>query len=795
MLAKYFLIGFRNFKRNKLYITINILGLGIAIACCIAGYFNWKFKESWDSNHQNAASIYRIEFTTESQGNIERYGVCPMPLGEQIKISEPGGLSVVRYFPSNTTIKIGSELFKTDIAFADSAFFDLFSFELVDGSFSNFKDKNKIFISRDLARRYFNTVDVIGKEIAQINNNQTKIFTVGGVFEQQPLNSSFSFNAITLFSNLSDFGSGSQLFTTDWKAWNTTFLKISDSRQVSGIQRQLRQYVQPQNWSGNSIKVKDYYLENFKGMAQRSMQKPIVKWQQLRYGIPEQAIIVPNVTAFLLLLMACFNFTNTSIAISSKRFKEIGVRKVMGADKFQLIFQFMGENLLLCFLSLIAGLIFAEFLIPAYNSLWPFLKLRLNYAGNLEFMLFLTGLLIVTALIAGSYPAIYVTNFPPVSILRDKIKLGSTNWFTRILLGLTFTMSLLAIIFTTAFYSNARYQKDFNLGYATTGITSIHLPEAKDFLVFKNIAETNPDIQMVAGTKDHITHSLNNYSVRYESIKKQIDVMDVGENYCEALNMKIVSGRAFQQGSETDLKESVLVTEEFVKQFGWRDNVIGKRVTLNDSIQYNVIGVLKDIYAHSMYEPIGPVLLRYAKPELYTELVVTADPGKSSTVNHFLKTEWKKNFPLKIYDSQSIELVRESSNRINSNGVKIVGCLGFIAILMSVTGLYTLVSLNIIKKTKEVGIRKVLGATRFDIARIINFEFFLILSCAAVSGSFIGYLLVDKVMGSLWKYYLSAQIGTIAICVLAMIAIALFILGYKTLKVSSLNPVKTLRSE
>jgi putative ABC transport system permease protein len=795
MLAKYFLIGFRNFRRNKVYIIINILGLGIAIACCIAGYFNWKFKESWDGNHKNATSIYRIEFTAASQGNIERYGVCPMPLGEQIEINEPGAVSIVRYFPFSTTVKIGSELFNTDIAFADSAFFDLFSFELADGSFSNFKDKNKIFISTDLAEKYFNTVDVIGKEITQINNNQTKVLTVGGVFEQQPMNSSFAFSAITLFSNLSDFTNSPNINTTNWGAWNTTFLKIDDPKQVPAIEHQLRQYVQPQNWSRNSIKVKDYHLENFKGMAQRSMQEPIVKWQQLRYGIPQQAIIVPNVTAFLLLLLACFNFTNTSIAISSKRFKEIGVRKVMGADKSQLIFQFMGENLLLCFFALIAGLVFAEFLVPAYNSLWPFLKLSLNYAGNLEFIFFLAGLLVVTALIAGSYPAIYVTNFAPVNILKDRIRLGSTNWFTRALLGLTFTISLLAIIFTVAFYNNARYQKDFNLGYATTGITSIHLPAAKDFLIFKSIAEANPDIQTVAGTKDHITHSISHHSVGYESLKKQIEVMDVGESYCEALKMKIVSGRGFRKGSETDLKESVLVTEEFVKQFGWKDNVIGKRITIDDSTQYNIVGVLKDIYTHSLYEPISPVLLKYARPEHYTELIITADFNNSAKVNDFLRSEWKKNFPDKIYDSQSIEVVRESSNRVNTNGVKIVGCLGFIAILMSVTGLYTLVSLNIIKKTKEVGIRKVLGASQVDIARIINLEFFLILSCAAVSGSFIGYVLVDSVLGSLWKYYLSIQIGTIAICVIAVIVVASFILGFKTLQVSSLNPVKTLRSE
>jgi putative ABC transport system permease protein len=795
MLAKYFLIGFRNFRRNKLYIIINILGLGIAIACCIAGYFNWKFKDSWDSNHKNAASIYRIEFTTESQGNIERYGVSPMPLGEQIKITEPGTVSVVRYLPSTSNIKIGSEIFSTDVAYADSAFFDLFSFKLLAGSFSNFQEKNKIFISADLAQKYFNTTNVIGREITQINNNQTKIFTIGGVFEEQPLNSSFSFSAITLFSNLSDLSNGSNLVTTDWAAWNTTFLKITDSKQVSAMQRQLRHYVQPQNWSGNSIKVKDYYLQNFKGMAQRGMEEPVVKWQQLRYGIPQQAIIVPNVTAFLLLLLACFNFTNTSIAISSKRFKEIGVRKVMGANKSQLILQFMGENLLVCFFALIAGLVFAEFLIPAYNRLWPFLKLSLKYIGNLEFMFFLTGLLIFTALIAGSYPAIYITNFAPISILKGKVRLGGTNWFTRILLGLTFTISLLAIIFTMAFYDNARYQKDFNLGYATKGITSIHLPEAKDFLIFKNAIESNPGIQMVAGTKDHITHFISSHSVKYESAKKQIDLMDVGENYCEALNMEIVSGRGFQKGSETDHKESILVTEEFVKQFGWRDNVIGKRITFNDSIQYNVIGVLKNIYTHSLYEPIGPVLLRYARPERYTELIVTSNSYNSQKLNDFLRSEWKKNFPSKIYDNQSIEVVRESSNRVNSNGVKIVGCLGFIAILMSVTGLYTLVSLNIIKKTKEVGIRKVLGASGFDITKIINFEFFLILSCAAIFGSFIGYVLVDQVMGSLWRYYLSVQIGTIAVCVLAMVTVASLILGYKTLKVSSLNPVKTLRSE
>lgn len=794
MLENYFIVGIRNFARNKFFIFINILGLGIAIACCIGGYFNWKFREDWDSQHKNASTIYRVQFVQDFNGVRDKYGVSPLPLGMHVKENVVGIDGIVRYLPFNTNIRVADELFNTELVYADSGFFDLFTFTLIHGVFSDFHDKTKIFVSDQLALKYFNKTDVVGKEVTQIIGGAAYDFTIGGVFEQQPMNSSFGFDAITSYENLKAV-EGYKTAETDWAGWNTLFLKINNPSQITEVEKALQQYIVLQNRARDDMKVSRFYLENFKGMANRVQENPAVRWQHLRYGIPSSAVSVPSVTAVLLLLLACFNFTNTSIATSSRRLKEIGVRKVMGASKVQLIGQFFGESLGFCALSLIVGLLLAEVIIPAYSALWPFLKLEVNYSENLGFLFFLIGLLFLTALIAGSYPALYVTSHEPVSILKDKIKLRGTNWFTRILLGLTLTISLLAVIFALAFYNNAEYQKDFNLGYTTSGIIAVDLENPRDYNVLKNALSSNPDIQIIAGTKDHIARSVYSHAVKFGTLEKEVDVLDIGDNYLEALDIKIISGRGFHQQSETDRTESVLVTEEFIDQFGLSGDPVGKRILWNDTTQLFIVGIVHDIYAHSLFEPLAPLMLRYVSPDDYRQIVIRTVPGRSGDVDREIKSAWAGLFPNTVYHSQRIESVRESFDRVNINGVKVVGCLGFIALLISVTGLYTMVSLNIIKRTKEIGIRKVLGASKLHIAKVINFEFFMLLLCSSVIGCICGYLLVDKVMAALWIYYLGLNWVTLTLCFVSMFILAAFTLGFKTFKIASLNPTKTLPAD
>ncbi len=801
MIKNYLLITFRSLMKNKLFILINVFGMGIAIACCITAYLNWEYSATWDKSQKNAKNIYRVQFWRDFQGKSDRYGMAPMPLANYIKQNFKDVKKVVRYMSSYCDMRIGEEVFGDQTVFADSAYFQLFSYELKSGSFENFYDKGKIFISDEIARKYYNTEDAVGKPLTQIvlgadGVRRPKEYEIGGVFKKLPMNTSLGADVITLFDNFWDINLDKDLSETSWKKWShVLFLEIDDPSRVASITQQLQQYVEPQNKVREDFKVTSYYLENFDGMMHRNRANPRVDSDYLGGGIPDEAVTVPAIMGVMLLLLACFNFTNTSIAISSRRLKEIGIRKVMGGMRKQLVMQFLGENLILCLLGLLAGLLISEWMVPAYDSLWPWLELHLSYSENAGFLLFLVVLLVITALVAGSYPSFYITSFEPVSILKGKAKFGGTNWFTRFLLGGQFVISLLSIIMGVAFYMNGQYQKNYDLGFATSGVVSAWVNNEGGYNTYRDALASNKDIKVIAGTKNHVANSWYNDPVKYEALEKEVDIVDIGDNYMEAMDMTLLSGRKFQPESETDRKESVLVTEEFVKQFGWKDDAIGKRVVWMDTVQLYVIGVVKDVYARALWMPIQPMMFRYAPKQSYQQLIVKADLDKVVAVNEFMEKKWKEVFPNTLYSGQLIDQKLSETNEINRNVSIMFGFLGFFAALMTAIGLYTLVSLNIVKKMKEIGVRKVLGASVGNIAGVINMEFVINLGIATVIGGALGFLMANWLMDAIWEYYLKMNLVTLLWSVLAMVMIAVLAVGYKTVTTASLNPTKTLRDE
>ncbi len=800
MIKNYLLITLRSLAKNKLFIFINVFGMGIAIACCIVAYVNWEFAATWDSKHVNADQIYRVQLVRDFQGRTERYGMAPMPLGNFVKQNFKEVSKVVRYTSSYCDIRIGEEVFGTQVVFVDSGFFDLFTYELKYGTFADFYDKSKVFISDEVALKYFNQEDVVGRSITQIilgkdGIRRPKEFMIGGVFKQLPQNSSFRFEVVTLFDNFWDINLDPDMSESSWKRWNTLFIEIKDPSAVASVTKQLQSYIEPQNKAREDFKVTSYYLENFNGMMKRNRANPRVNNDWLYGGIPSEAVTLPAVMAGLLLLLACFNFTNTSIAISSRRLKEIGIRKVMGGMRSQLVFQFLGENLILCFLGLAAGLLMAEWLVPAYDSLWAWLELKLSYSENIGFLAFLFVLLLFTAIVAGGYPSFYITSFEPVSILKGRAKFGGTNWFTRFLLGGQFVISILSIIMGVAFYNNGEYQKDYDLGFATKGVISVWVNNEGGYNTYRDALSSNKDIQLIAGTRHHVANAWYNDPVKYESLEREVDIFDIGDNYFEVMDMKLVAGRNFMKDSETDRKESVLVTEELVKEFGWTDSPIGKRLVWMDTVQLYVVGVVKNIYARALWDPIQPLMIRYSSPDKFQQVVIRTDPAKLTSVNEFMEKKWKEVFPNTVYNGQMIEQELQETAEINNNIVTMFGFLGFFAALMTGIGMFTLVSLNIVKKMKEIGVRKVLGASILNIARVINFEFAINLGIATIIGGAAGYYMADSLMDSIWEYYLKIGVVSLTVSILAMLFIAIASVGYKTISTASLNPTKTLRDE
>ncbi len=801
MFKNYLLITFRNLMKNKLFIIINVFGMGLAIACCITAYLNWGYSSNWDKMHDKAENVYRVQFWREFQGKKDRFGMAPMPLGSYIKQNVKEVNKTVRYMSSYCDMRIGDEVFGDQMAYADSSFFDLFTFPLKYGSYANFYDKGKVFISDKMAKKYFNKEDVVGQSLTQIvlgedGVRRPKEFEIGGVFKKLPQNNSFGFDVITLFDNFWQVNLDKDLSETSWKKWaHVLFLKIEDPAQVALVTKQLQQYVEPQNKVREDFKIKEYYLENFVGMMKRNRANPRLDNDYLGGGIPDEAVTVPAIMAGLLLLLACFNFTNTSIAISGKRLKEIGIRKVMGGMRQQLIIQFLGENLILVFFGMLAGLLIAEWMVPAYDNMWAWLELKLSYTEHAGFLLFLVALLLITALIAGSYPAFYITSFEPVSILKGKAKFGGTNWFTRILLGGQFVISLLAIIMGVAFYQNGEYQRNYDLGFTTKGVISAWVNNEAGYTTYRDALASNKDIQLIAGTRHHVANAWYNDPVKYEATEHEVDIMEIGDNYFEVMDMTLLSGRKFQKDSETDRKESVLVTEEFIKQFGWKDSPIGKRVVWMDTVSLYVVGVVKNVYSRALWNPIQPLMIRYAYKDKYQQVLVKADPKNMASVNDFMEKKWKEVFPNTLYNGQWIDQELQETNEINKNVSIMFAFLGFFAALMTGIGLFTLVSLNIEKKMKEIGVRKVLGASVGNIAGVINFEFIVNLAIATVLGGALGFFAADALMDSIWEYYLKLNFVTLFLSITVMVVIAVLAVGYKTISTAMLNPTKTLRDE
>ena len=790
MFKNYLLITWRSMMKNKFFILVNVLGLSVAIACCIVAWFNWEFDAEFDNHHMQSQNIYRVSTVREFEGISTLYGYVPEPLGIVMKQNIPDVREVVRMSWSYSNFKVDDNLFPAALAYADPTFFSLFTFEMLAGDASDMKDRSKIFLSDEMAMKLFNTLDAVGKPLTQVMGSTLKEYVVGGVFKKQPANSSFGESAYTHYENY--FDEAKDINENDWKNRNTLFVLIDDPLRVETVAKQIQQYTENNNKVREDFVISRFEIEPFVGMARRDSANDT--WTQTRESSPVEAVISPAIMAVLVLLIACFNMTNTTIAISSRRLKEIGLRKVMGSMRSQLIAQFLGETAFICAIALLVGLAMGELLMDGWNALWPSMKLTAHYLDDPEFLFFIVAILVFTALVAGGYPAFYISHFEPVSILKGKLKFGGTNYFTRILLTLQYAFSLIVIIFAVAFYGNSVYQRDFDIGFDQKGVIIAYVENQGEYETYRNAILENGNVISVAGSKHSIFSSRYNDPVKHGTKQLEVDIIDVGDDYVKTMGLTLIEGRDFRKDSESDRGESIIITKKFAESFGW-EQPIGKEIIWMDTVKLYVIGVIKDVYTQGLWREMEPLMIRYTSRDQYTHVIVNAPVAKLTDINRFMEAQWKTIFPNRMYNGWYLNTTMSEAVTVNNNIVKMFAFMGVIALVLSVTGLFVLVSLNIIKKMKEIGVRKVLGASIANITRIINTEFFIILLIASLLGTLLSYFTVEKLMSGIWKYYQTATSVTFLFSGLLMFFISGLAIAYKVYSTASMNPVKTLRDE
>lgn len=790
MHRSYLNIILRNFVKHRTYLIINILGLGLACACCIVAYINYDYAASFDSSFSQREKIFRVNREWVTLGKKVRNGQAPVPIIEHIKQDIPQVEHVVPYVPLVVNVRTEDDIFNTSILFAGSAFFNIFSYEFSYGTGTEIDKASNIVISDELSLKYFGNKEPLGQQITIVLPGRSVEYIVAGVFKKKSLNSSIQTDAIVHFDNYLHLDD--DLNMNDWRLNVTIFLTISDPSNASIVEHSLQQYIEIEN-QVNGSETEGYYLDPFLGMSSRAREVEVQR-HKLKGGMKQMQIYTPAILSLAILLVACFNFTNTSIAISANRLKEIGVRKVLGSSKRQLIFQFLAENIIVAMLGLLAGIIIAYLLVPAYSNMFPFLDLDIGFMHNTDLLIFLFVLLLLTALLSGGYPAFYISSFHPAIIFKGTMKFSGTNFFTRGLLFVQFTLCIMALVMGFSFLENAKYQEELDLGFEVDGVLIYEMYSKEYYEVFRNDLLSNPEVLGITGVAHHLWWSYYNPIVRHGRDETETLTLKVSDDYLDLMGFHLMEGRDFIKGSKTDEDESVIVNETFAKTFGW-ETAIGKRILVRDTVPLYVVGVVKDFQTNHVWKDLAPVMFRLYRPEDINFMIIRTNPEQTREVERFCKDLFYSRFPDLSYVGGIMTDELEGNKSANANATQIFLFLGIMALVLTTMGLYSLVSLNIIKRLKEIGIRKVFGASEWQIVQNINREFVILLTISMAVGLPLAKRVTLFLMESSWSYFLGTTLTTMLLSVLVIFIVAGITLVLKVVGAARANPVDTLRSE
>lgn len=792
MLISYIKTAFRVLLKNKLYAIINIIGLSVAIACGIVAYLNYQFSQSFDSYHVNKDRIYRLNSYKIINNQRENWAITPMPLAPALKENISGVEDYTRIRRGTGIFRYDDKVFNEDFHYVDKDFFNIFTFPLKYGTKNNLLSNDGIVITQRIAEKYFGNINPVGKQIAVTVDSEQISFLIDGVIENPPLNSSLYVSILLPMSRYKDLTGNDPGLWSNWS--QTTFLLLKQGYPIANIESRLHNYIQITDKNNTDWHIAGFYLDPLPDVAFHSMG--YLRGNILKPNLHPAAIIGPTVIALLILLLACFNFLNTSIAFSGKRLNEIAVRKVLGVKKFQLVAQFLGESFVLCLMSIIGGIMLSELFVPAYANLWPNLSFPTNFINDWRVILFLIALLLCITVSSGIYPAIYISRFESINILRNKQKLKGSNPLIRILLVFQFTLSITTIITGFIFYENAGFIKNYDMGFNTKNILIVPVQNRNDYELLKSRISGNPLITEVSSTRNIIGFGYNITEAKLGDLKTQLDYLSVGEDYLESMGLKITQGRSFNKNIETDYSNSLLVNQSFMNKYNWT-SINGKTISLtNNNVEktYHVIGVVKDFNITGVWQKIEPIMLKFSKND-NKHLVINYAKNESKEVFAYVGKVWKQLFPNLPFDGFFQSVMLDDALLVSDSISTVMFYVALLALIISAMGMFALISLSIAKRTKEIGIRKALGASVWGIGKLVSKEYIIIFIISSVISVFAGYYLAEMFIASIFAYYVEFGILPFLLSILIVLGIAILTIGSQLYKAATSNPVDALRYE
>ncbi len=785
MIKNYIKIALRNIKRHKGYSLINIAGLAIGIACCILILLWVQDELSYDRFHENAGDIYRVIQDINFTDHSTTWSITQGPLGPSLKNDFPEIIKATRITGRGLRLTYENKSFDEGVGMADGSIFEMFTFPLVKGDPATaLSDPLSIVLTEEMVEKYFGDEDPLGKTIRADNQWD---FLVTGVLNNIPRNSHLQFDFLIPFI----FG----------RELNYTVDRWGNS--------QFRTYVQLQK----DISVQDVVQK----ISGHLFEKPTIE-KDARLNLQPLTrihlfsnyefdtahgdityVAIFSLVAFFILLIACINFMNLATARSRSRAKEIGMRKVAGANKTDIIKQFFGESILFSFISLVFALIIVWLLLPAFNDLAA-KELSMDISGNLLVLLGLLCIALMTGIISGSYPALFLSAFQPVDVLKGALKSGSKgSAFRKILVVIQFSLTILLIICTTFVYSQLNYMKNRKLGYEKENMIYFGMRrEIKEkYESVKNELLQDPNILGVTASSNVPTYgySFSNSLWHWEGQNPEEETLMravfVNDDYFETFGMEITEGRSYSKEFSTDASEAIMVNEAAVKAMGM-ESAIGEQLSIGDD-NFKIIGIVKNYHFRSFRQEIEPLILIYsadASGVLFARLKSDDIP---QTIGYIEKV-WKKFAPGYPFNYRFLDDALDRLYRSEQRIGTILKYFAILAIFISCLGLFGLASFMAEQRTKEIGIRKVLGARVSNIVLLLSKEFTKWVLASNIIACPIAYYAMKKWLQSyaysinivIWPFLLSATLAFV---------IALCAVSFQAFKAATANPIESLRYE
>ncbi len=804
MFKNYLKIALRNFLKHRAYSFINISGLAIGIACCILMLLFVQEELSYDRFHANAERIHRVIVDENNEGTIRHLANTYAPLAPALQTEFPEISHIVRFFPHSVTVNRDEQKrFQEErFFFIDSTVFEVFSFAFQRGDpRTALHEPNSVVITAATAQKYFGDENPVGQILTVENKLDLK---VTGVLQNVPRNSHVEFDFLANINSVKTV-LGPWVLTRGWH-WPPmyTYILLPQNYSASTIESRMPELVRehlPESLAARQAlrlqPLTDIHLHS-------DLENEIAPTSNIAY------VYVFSAIAAFVLLIACFNFMNLATARAAKRAKEVGLRKVIGAQRGQLIKQFLGESLFYSTLALLLALVLVELFLPTFNTLLD-KQIEMSYTNNWSAVFGLLALTLVVGILAGSYPAMFLARFRPVQALYGKalsgIGAGSPLRLRAVLVVVQFAISIGLIVVTSVVNEQVQFIQDKRLGFEKEHLAVVSLRDEamqQNFSAIKNSLLSQTGVAQVSAISNFPwEQGYYDFYIRAEGMKPDekfnMPTLLVEHDFVRTFGMEIIAGREFSKEHTTDTQEAFILNEAAVKRLGW-DSALGKKIEMESVAAGKprtgrVIGVVKDFHLRSLHYEIEPlVLLISPEPYYLDNLAIRLDGKNFSQTMTALEQKWRELAPNRPFEYSFLDQAFDKLYRKEQKLALVFQYFSAIAIFVGCLGLFGLASFIAEQKTKEIGIRKVLGASVAGIIGLLSKDFVKLILVASVIASPISYFAMHHWLQG-FAYRIDIGLATFFFAGALALAIALFTVCFQAIKAALANPVEALRYE